>query len=136
MKQHTLYTFGYLSSRAERIINDLITVNTPIIDVRMNPDSKNFRYTQEAFSKRPGITYYHVGELGNELYKEALTGAFTEPHIKLHEPEAGIAKLKEILDTYGRAAIFCACSDSKKCHRMRIAALAEAQLKVKVYHLH
>lgn len=134
-KQATLYTFGYLSSKAERIIKELITVKTPLIDVRMSPDSKNWRYTQDAMRNRSGIIYYHVGELGNELYKEALTGQFTEPHVRLHQPQEGLAKLKEILDTHGRAAIFCACSSHARCHREQIARLAQEQLHVKVIHL-
>jgi hypothetical protein len=35
-KQQTLYTFGYLSSRGERIFKELIAVRTPIIDEALN----------------------------------------------------------------------------------------------------
>ncbi len=130
-----LYTFGYLNSKAERIINELITVHTPIVDVRFNPTSKRHTCTQEGFKARTGIIYFHIVELGNELYREALTGQFTEPHIKLSAPEQGIAKLQGILDTYGRAAIFCACASCKNCHRKTVAELASSQLGVQIVHL-
>jgi hypothetical protein len=133
--EQTLYTFGYLSGKAERIITELIAVSTPIIDIRFRPASKNWRYTQEAISTRTGIIYLHIVELGNEWYKEALSGKFTEPHIKLHAPETGLARLQATLDTYGRAAIFCACSSHKNCHRTEVARLAKESLGVRIIHL-
>ena len=135
MGQQTLYTFGYLCGRTERIITELIALKTPIIDVRFNPDSKNWRYKQDAWQARTGITYLHIVELGNELYKEALTGKFTEPHVRLHAPETGLAKLKEVLDRHGRAAIFCACANKKTCHRIQVAELAREQYGMKIIHL-
>lgn len=135
MKEQTLYTFGYLSSKAERIITELIATHTPLVDIRFNPTSKNWRYTRETLRGRPGIIYVHIVELGNELYKEALTGKFTEPHVQLHAPDNGLTRLKEeVLDKYGRAALMCACT-SKKCHRFNVAALACERLGVKIVHL-
>jgi len=34
MKEPTLYTFGYLATRSERIITELIAVKTPVVDIR------------------------------------------------------------------------------------------------------
>ncbi|EFH79553.1 DUF488 family protein [Ktedonobacter racemifer] len=135
MSQKTLYTFGYLAGRAERIIAELSALNTPLVDVRFNPDSKNWRYTQGALRSRLGARYFHIRELGNELYKEALTGHYDEPHIKLADVDAGLARLAEVLDAHGRAAIFCACSSKTKCHRIEVARLAADRLGVKVVHL-
>ncbi len=135
MAQQTLFTFGYLSSRAERIITELIALKIPVVDVRFSPVSRNWRYTQAAMQRRDGILYHHIVELGNELYKEALSASHTEPHIKLHAPETGLARLGAILDEHGRAAIFCACSNKTKCHRIAVAQLAQEQLHVKVVHL-
>ncbi len=131
----TLYTFGYLQSRAERIISELIAVKTPIVDIRFSPTSHNYRYTQEALQSRPGILYFHIVELGNELYKDALTGQFAEPHIRLHARDEGLKRLKEILDTHKRAAIFCACSSKKTCHRIAVSELAKERFGVQVIHL-
>jgi uncharacterized protein (DUF488 family) len=132
----TLYTFGYLSGRAERIIAELIAVKTPIIDVRYNPTSKHYPYTQEGMQKRDGILYLHLEELGNELYRQALRSKqFKEPRIKLHAPEAGLARLHDVLQEYGRAAIFCACASKSTCHRSVVAKLAEQRFGVNVIHL-
>lgn len=131
----TLYTFGYLSARAERIFTELIAVKTPIIDIRFNPDSRNPTWKQAAIAARPGIIYEHIPALGNELYKEALTGHFTEPHIKIADSDSGLARLGEILAEYGRAAVFCACSSKTKCHRLTVANLANERLAVQIVHL-
>lgn len=135
MKQQTLYTFGYLSSRSSRILAELVAVKTPIVDVRYSPTSKRWEWTQEALSERLSWQYVWIQSLGNELYKEALSGKFTEPYIKLHAPDSGLARLKEVLDEHGRAAIFCACSNKAACHRMMVAELARKAYGVKVVHL-
>src|SRR5579875_452315 len=121
MKEQTLYTFGYLHRKAERIITELIALRIPLVDIRFKPDSKNWRYKQEALRSRSGIIYLHIVELGNELYKDALNGTFTEQHIQLHAPDTGLARLKEVLDKYDSAAIFCACANKTTCHRIVVA---------------
>lgn len=131
----TLYTFGYLSARADRIFTELIAVKTPIIDIRFNPDSRNPIWKQAAIAARPGIIYQHIPALGNELYKEALTGHFTEPHIKIADIDTGLALLGGVLEQYGRAAVFCACSSKTKCHRMEVARRASEVLAVQIVHL-
>lgn len=130
-----LYTFGYLAGRSERIITELIAVKTPIVDIRFNPDSKNWKWKQAAIAARDGIIYHHIQALGNDLYKDALSGQFTEPHIKLHDIDTGLAALGAILQEHGRAAIFCACSSKTKCHRIEVARLAKERLGVQIVHL-
>ncbi len=129
----TLYTFGYLAARSERIITELIAVKTPVIDVRKNPTSKNWKWTQDAISGRPGIIYHHIEALGNELYLESRQSS--TPLIKLVDPDSGLAWLGEILESHGRAAIFCACANKTRCHRLTLAALAREKLAVQIVHL-
>jgi uncharacterized protein (DUF488 family) len=131
----TLYTFGYLSAKAERMINEFIAVKTPLVDIRFSPTSRNWRYTQGFLQTRPGVIYVHIVELGNELYKQALSGDSQEPHIKLHNPETGLIRLEEVLRAHGRAAIFCACTSKKKCHRTVVAELAKERFGVNIVHL-
>lgn len=131
----TLYTFGYLGGRAERIISELIAVKTPAVDIRFSPTSRRYEWTQEALSKRLGTQYIWLQSLGNELYQEALSGKSGEPHVRLHDVEQGLAELAAILDQHGRAAIFCACANKTKCHRMVVATLAIVHLDVRVTHL-
>lgn len=133
MKQSTLYTFGYLCGRGERIINELIALRTPIVDIRYSPTSRNWKYTQESMMARDNIMYHHIPALGNELYKEARN--VSGPYIKLHNPSAGLAMLKYILDQDNRAAIFCACNNKTTCHRILVAQMAREQFGVKVVHL-
>jgi uncharacterized protein (DUF488 family) len=134
-KQPTLYTFGYLAGNSARVLSELQTVQTPIVDVRFSPTSKRWQWQHEALVASLGDSYTWIKELGNELYKEAITGKFNEPHIKISSPETGLAKLNEILEIKGRAAIFCACANKTQCHRIEVARLAKEQLKVRVIHL-
>jgi hypothetical protein len=110
MSQPTLYTFGYLSSSAERTFAELIATHTPVVDIRYKPTSRHWQYNQEMLSRRDGILYYWIEELGNEWYKQALTGRYSEPRIKLHDQNVGLGKLKAILDQHGKAALLCACA--------------------------
>lgn len=134
MKEQTLYDFGYLSSRSNRILKELIACKIPLVDVRYSPTSRRYEWTQEALEKHAGLIYIHVQELGNELYKDALSGQFTEPNIRIHAPEMGMTKLKAVLDEHGRAAICCACTH-KGYHRFHVAKMAEEQFNVRVIHL-
>lgn len=131
----TLYTFGYLSGRAERIFQELIAYKTPIVDIRFSPDSRNPKWKQRAIAARPGILYHHIQELGNTLYKQALTGQFTEPHIEIADMDSGLSRLAAILQEHTRAAIFCACSSKTNCHRLVVSSEAQARLGVRVIHL-
>lgn len=131
----TLYTFGYLSAKAERTITELITVKTPIIDVRYSPTSKHYCFTQESMRTRAGIDYYHIQTLGNTLYKEALTGEYKEPHIQIAYLDAGLQTLHTLLEQHHRAAIFCACTSKTKCHRVHVANEYKARYSVQIVHL-
>jgi hypothetical protein len=81
-----------------------------------------------------GIQYFWIQDLGNELYRTALNGNFTEPRIRLHNPEHGIAQLGLILQRFGHSAIFCACH-SKECHRFLVAEMAKEKLGCTITHL-
>ncbi len=131
----TLYTFGYLSPKGERSIKELVTLGVPLVDIRYKANSRRWQYGGTVLKQRLGDLYYHIPELGNEWYKEALTGAWKEPHIKLSDPEVGLARLKLILDANGRAAIFCACSSNKTCHRRLVAEMARERFSLTVIHL-
>jgi uncharacterized protein (DUF488 family) len=133
MKEQMLYTFSYGSSRAARTFDELIALKTPVVDVRLVPVSTNFLYSGEVLKVRPGIKYFHLPNLGNDLYKEARK--VSGPLISLHDVEAGLAELKAIIDEHGRAAIFCACTNKKTCHRVLIAQLAKERYGVRVMHV-
>jgi hypothetical protein len=134
-KQPTLYTFGYLSTRADRTFAELTRTQTPVVDIRYKPCSRHWQYNQDVLSCRSNLLYYWIEELGNEHYKEALTGRYSEPRIKLHNARAGLVRLKAILDQHGKAALLCACASPATCHRRMVADLAAKHLGCHVIHL-
>ena len=131
----TLYDFGYLHSAAERVIKELIALRIPLVDIRFHADSRNHRYTQEGFTGRRGVIYRHIPDLGNTLYKEALSGRFTEPLINLADPDRGLIVLGGILAQHNRCAVFCACSSRTNCHRMEVVRLAREKFGCEIVHL-
>jgi len=137
MNKVTLYTFGYLSSKAERTLQELIAVKIPVVDIRYSPNAKQWRWTQGALKGQTGIIYYWLQNLGNENYKSALTGAYQEPHIKLHDPERGLIELENILEKHGgQASLMCACSSKKTCHRILVAQMVQERFEgLQVKHL-
>lgn len=130
-----LYTFGYLSSKSERILSELIAVSTPIVDVRYSPKSRHYQFTKEGMMKRDNIKYYHIGKLGNVNYRNALDGNYTEPRIKIDDIEKGLMLLHLIVVHYGRAAIFCACTSKTLCHRTTVAQAYKEKYNVEIVHL-
>ena len=133
--QQVLYTFGYQQGHAEQTFCELIALKTPIVDIRYNPISKNWKYTQSVLSKRDGIIYHHIQELGNEHYHMARSGEPLEATMKIHNLDVGLEKLQTFLAEYGRVAMMCMCASVKHCHRHNVASEAEQQLKIKVVHL-
>ena len=135
LSQQVLYTFGYQQGHAEKTFCELIALQTPIVDIRYNPTSKNWKYTQAVLSKRDGIIYHHLRELGNEHYHKARSGEPLEATMKIHNLDVGLEKLQTLLAEYGRVAMMCMCASVKHCHRHNVASEAEQQLKIKVVHL-
>lgn len=135
----TLYTFGYLKKSSSRTLKELSFLQVPLVDIRYKPYSYTHpQWRKEYLEHLSGITYYWVPELGNELYREALSGTFQEPQIKLHSPEEGIRKMEEILQKHRHAAIFCACATPTSCHRSVVAHLLLEKvpdLKIKIVHI-
>lgn len=133
--KQTLYTFGYLSSKSERTLQKLKALHVPVVDIRYNPDSRRPEWKRAYLERVKGLSYQWIQDLGNELYKEAITGKFTEPHIKLHNSDRGIELLQQILVVHDHVAIFCACT-SRTCHRFTVAELAAIKMpELKIEHL-
>jgi uncharacterized protein (DUF488 family) len=130
-----LYTMGYLASRSEKKLRDLIALGVPLVDTRYNPDSRHWEWTKSALEVKHDLTYYWIQELGNINYKSALTGKFTEQDIQIKDIETGMRKLASILKRHGKACLLCACSDKNRCHRSVVAKEVEKRLGVKVTHI-
>lgn len=107
----------------------------PLVDIRFVPQSKRYQWNKDVLETTYGDRYHWVQELGNTLYREALTSTFTEPKIELYKPKEGLEMLMDILEEHGHAAIFCACSNYERCHRAVVAKMAKDQYGVKIVHL-
>jgi hypothetical protein len=132
--RQTLYTFGYLDPKRQHIVKELKLLSIPLVDIRYSPSSKRYEWQQSYLKNLWGIQYFWIQDLGNENYRAALNGSYTEPQIKLHNPERGLVQLGQILQKFGHAAIFCACH-SKQCHRFLVAEMAKEQLDCTIVHL-
>jgi uncharacterized protein (DUF488 family) len=130
-----IYTMGYLASRSEKKLRDLIILGVPLIDTRYKPESKHWQWGKEHLETIPGLTYYWVQSLGNVNYKAALTGNFTEQDIRIKDIDSGIQKLADVLKRHGKACLLCACSNKNLCHRSTVAKEAETRLGVKTTHI-
>jgi uncharacterized protein (DUF488 family) len=130
-----LFTFGYLSSRAERIFAECIALRIPCVDIRYSPTSNKAACLGETLCQRDGIIYYAVPELGNKRYVENLNGTFQEAVIEIANLERGLDILKSILDEHGKAAIFCACASWEHCHRGLVADEAHNLFGLEIVHL-
>lgn len=132
----TLYTMGYLASKADKKLRDLITMGIPLVDVRYKPDSKRMQWWKSTLEEdTPGLVYYWIQDLGNVNYKAALTGNFTETDIKIKDIDTGISQLADILEKHNKACLLCACSDRNRCHRSIVAMEAEKRLRAKITHI-
>jgi uncharacterized protein (DUF488 family) len=131
----TLYTFGYQSTKAARIVADLQHIQRPFpfVDVRFNPNDGKWQWKREYLRQQPGMRYHWIKNLGNAKYQASIQSA--EPIIEIVDMDAGLEELAPILDEHGRAAIFCACANGKRCHRMHVALAARERLGVQVVHL-
>jgi hypothetical protein len=147
-----LYTAGYRDAVTQkRLTPEEFYARLPeeaaVVDIRSHPYSPFApAYTHSGVGVavarwKPGRTdFYHVGELGN-THKDA-TGKRVQPAI-LRDPEAGFARLQEILEEHGAAVVFCACSYATlhdplhRCHRFDVAEeIARRMPGLRVQHLY
>lgn len=105
----TLYTFGYLSGS----IADLerwAGQGGLILDIRINPTSRNPAFRQGHLRRVLGGAYDWLPELGNPNYRSGGPPA-------LAEEEAGMASLERITEKHPKTVLLCACRDWRECHR-------------------
>jgi len=60
-----IYTMGYLASRSDKKLRDLMALGIPIIDTRYHPESNHRQWTKEYLETIPGLTYHWIQDLGN-----------------------------------------------------------------------
>jgi len=130
MNTLTLYTFGYQHGSAERTLEELVALKTPLLDIRKNPHVGKLEWTKDMLTQESGLQYVWIEALGNDLF-EHQNGA-----IQIHDMDAGLDVLARVLHRSGRACIMCACAKVHGCHRLLVSDEAERRLPgLKVLHL-
>ena len=109
-----LYTYGYLSSTLPEL-QQIAAAGALILDIRINPTSRNPVWRQGHLRKVLGEAYDWCPDLGNPNYK-------TGGPMALANEEAGMAVLEPLV-IRGPVVMLCACRDWRQCHR-RLAAEA------------
>jgi uncharacterized protein (DUF488 family) len=109
-----LYTYGYLAG-ALADLERYAAEGALILDIRINPTSRNPLYRQGHLKRVLGEAYHWCPELGNPNYKSGGPPA-------LADETAGMAALETLADRQP-VVMLCACRDWRECHR-RLAAEA------------
>lgn len=139
----TLYTAGYRDPVDQKRLRPeefygMLPEEAAVVDIRSNPYSPFApAYTgggvgEAVRAMKPGDTAtYHIKGLGNT--RRDAHGKRINPPL-LRDPEAGYARLREILVEHGAAVIICACSLSTwndklhRCHRFFVAEEMQRRL--------
>jgi hypothetical protein len=111
---HPLFTFGYLAGTPADL-ERWAAEGALILDIRINPTSRNPLWRQPALQRRLGEAYRWCPELGNPNYRSGGAPA-------LADEAAGMAVLERLVEEQP-VVLLCACRDWHVCHR-RLAAEA------------
>jgi uncharacterized protein (DUF488 family) len=116
-----LFTVGYAGLDRYALRAKLEATNAVLVDVRLIPYSREPAWTRPALQGLLGERYVWVGALGNRNYK-------TGGPIDLADPEAGIAAVRGVVDSYPAVVLMCACWSWRECHRRDAAELLSGRL--------
>src|SRR5216110_1846348 len=114
----TVYPIGYSVRYAMQRIDDLMKLPMMLlIDTRYKPTSQFPQWRRSTLERVYGERYCWMGEyLGNINYNNGHA-------IELANPEPGILRLCEYLQSGYRIVLLCQCSNYKLCHRAVIVQL-------------
>lgn len=143
---HVLYTLGYEGLHFEEYVNKLIKKGVKLLcDVRRNPLSRKFGFTQRTLSTllpRFGIEYLHLPELGIEATsrkqlesRSDYEALFADYKKSLQKRQAGLARIMEQFGRHNRIALTCFEREPQSCHRHCISDFLARRNKMTVRHL-
>lgn len=123
-----LFTLGYEGKSLESFMNILIQNDVHLLcDVRKNPLSRKFGFSKsklEHISKRIGIKYIHIPELGIESEKRTSLDTIDDYNELFKDYTCTLPKLKtELEEVYSllcsnnRIALMCYEKEPQMCHR-------------------
>jgi hypothetical protein len=118
---HPLFTLGYAGLDVRRLAV-WTSQNWPVmvLDVRLNPWSRDEQWRKRALVERFNVLYEHVPELGNRHYRDA-----SKP-VVLKDPKRGLMMVRAWLTNY-RVVLLCGCPKWDACHRADIVRLLVAE---------
>lgn len=127
-----VYTVGYEGQSVDRLFNKLLRSGIQaIIDVRANPVSRNYGFSQHALqdiSSKLGLQYSHLAELGiSSAKRRELVEGRTRQSL-LDEYERGLlprlsAEVQEVANLMRErpSVLLCFEANPADCHRSRLA---------------
>lgn len=122
-----IYTIGYAGWRPAHLKETVESRGALLVDVRYSPRSRAPQWTKKALQDLVGPdNYWHCKDLGNENFKSG-------GDIKLHNPDAAIAALKEVQRPL---ILLCGCKDHRICHRTQAAETLAMAFGGTVEHLY
>lgn len=125
-------TVGYSGLDVDSLVSYAKEINAVVVDTRYRPYSRNptWRKGNLIAQFRTGNghqRYMHISDLGNLNYKGG--------PIAISDPEAGLPKVKALLDAGFRVILMCVCRDPERCHRSVVADMLVEEYGVTVRHL-
>ena len=122
-----IYTIGYTSTTTEELIEIVNSLKAKLVDIRISPYSKDYRWRQKSLQQYFADKYLHIKEFGNENYKIG--------SIKVSNPNLGIAKIKSVIENQP-VILLCACYNHEKCHRSQVSTILAEAFYLEVEHLY
>lgn len=108
-----LTSLGYTEPDAQAKLDAFMSrPGAILVDIRLSPRSRwKPEFNQRALIAKYGSQYKHCRELGNLNYNNREQG------IKLADPERGVARVIELLQSGHSVMLLCACKHYEQCHR-------------------
>jgi uncharacterized protein (DUF488 family) len=122
-----IYTIGYTSTTPEELIELVSSLESILVDIRISPYSKDYRWRQKSLQQYFNDKYLHIKEFGNANYKIG--------SIKISNPHLGIIKITPTIKNQS-VILLCACYDYEKCHRKQVSSLLAEAFHLEVEHLY
>lgn len=126
-----LYTVGYATFDGIEQLQELLTPQAILVDIRYYPSSRwRPEWSRKRLLERFAPNYYHIRELGNINYRSP------QLPIELLDAEVGISWLVTHLQAGHDICLLCACADWHKCHRRTVAELLQNEfMEIQPIHL-
>jgi uncharacterized protein (DUF488 family) len=119
--ERRVFLFGYSGRRPAALLDAAVSLDAIVLDIRHSPRSRNSQWSKPNLSRLLGDRYEHCPPFGNLHYQSNA--------IELADPEAGVAMVRDLLETRS-VVLMCVCKDDTACHRRVAADLLRDRLGV------